>query len=179
VRTSQFQVGTLLAFLLLLCLGAGCAPPNDQGNVSGPPSLSPDTIDQILLNAHSPAGKLGATLTQLSQQYHIDNAFALAFFHHESSYGVAGIATVTHSLGNIRCSAGYACLDGYRAYPTWADGARDWYQLISTVYLPNGLNTVSKIIPVYAPAADNNNEAVYIQSVLSDVARYRAQERQI
>jgi hypothetical protein len=35
------------------------------------------------------------------------------------------MARVTYSLGNIRCSAGYQCLGGYRAYDNWVAGYTD------------------------------------------------------
>ena len=108
-------------------------------------------------------------------KYGIDPVYALAFFHHESTFGLAGVARVTHSIGNIRCTQGYACdpSGGYRAYPSYAVAVQDWYALIASVYLAHGLNTVEKIIPVYAPNADNNNESSYIANVNNDVAHWR------
>ncbi len=148
------------------------------GHLVGPPSITGASIDQVLAAAHSPAVGIGETMYTLSVQFHLDDAYALAFFHHESSYGKYGMAASTHSLGNIRCTAGSACdpSGGYRAYPSWAAGAADWYTLMREVYLAHGLDTVQKIIPVYAPNADHNNEAAYISSVLNDVASYRRGE---
>jgi hypothetical protein len=145
------------------------------GLIIGGPSLSAAFVDQVLAAVHSPAQGIGPTLSQLSLRYHLDDAYALAFFHHESDYGTKGVAAHTHSWGNIRCTSGWICdpSGGYRAYPTYAAAAQDWYHLLATVYVARGLTTVSSIIPVYAPGGDHNDEAAYIQSVLSDVTTYR------
>lgn len=152
--------------------------PTGTGELVGPPTITAEFIDHVLAVAHSPAVGIGQVMYTLGVQFHIDPVYALAFFHHESSYGKYGVAAVTHSIGNIRCSVGYACDAGYRAYPTWASSVQDWYRLMQTVYLSQGLDTVARIIPVYAPTADHNDEGAYIASVLTDVALYRRGEVQ-
>jgi hypothetical protein len=114
----------------------------------------------------------------LSQSYGIDDALALAQLHHERNYGKEGVARITHSLGNRKCSAGYICDPSgtFRRYATWEDGAKDWYTLMATVYLPRGLDTVDKEIAVYAPSSDGNAEQVSIHAILTDVTRWRAGE---
>ena len=108
-------------------------------------------------------------------KYGIDPVYELAFFHHESTFGLRGVARNTHSIGNIRCTQGYTCdaSGGYRSYPSYMAGIVDWYQLITYSYIPHGLTTVESIIPVYAPNADNNDEGAYITSVNRDVAMWR------
>ncbi len=150
----------------------------NRGNahrVIGRPTITASFIDHILALAHSPAQGIGQMMYQQGVKYGIDPIYALAFFHHESSFGLAGVARSTHSIGNIRCTQGYTCdpTGGYRSYPSYAVGIEDWYQLLASVYLPNGLTTVEKIIPVYAPNADHNNEAAYIANVNTDVALWR------
>jgi hypothetical protein len=142
-------------------------------SIVGTPTITADFIDTVLVNAKSPAQGLGPTLYSLGVQYGINPAVALAFFHHESSYGTQGVAPHTHSIGNIKCTPGWQCLDGFRYYPTWAAGAADWYKVIHDVYLSAGRDTVAKIIPVYAPSRDDNNEGLYIQAVQSDVAHWK------
>jgi hypothetical protein len=138
-----------------------------------PPSLSAAQIDAILAEYHSPAVGLGAVLYDLGAQYGIDPAFALAFFVIESACGTRGVARTTHSLGNIRCTPGYACAAGYRAYPTWAAGAADWYTLIRTLYLDTwDLRTPAAILPRYAPPGDGNDPAAYATSVIHLVDRW-------
>ena len=154
--------------------------PIDNGNsahatgtsVVGGPSLSAAKVDTILSNAGSPAAGTGNVFTLDSAEYNIDDAVALAFFHHESSFGTSGIAVQTKSLGNIGCSDGYACIQGFRAYATWKDGIDDWFQLIKSVYVGSGLTTLSQIIPKYAPASENDPSA-YIAAVESDMTSWR------
>jgi hypothetical protein len=143
--------------------------------VSRDPTISAAMIEHILVDNGSPAIGLGQTMYNLGVQYHIDPAYALAFFHHESNYGRKGVAVETHALGNIRCTAGYACdrLGAYRAYPNWTAGFEDWFKLIHDVYLPRGYTTIRTIVPVYAPSSENDVPA-YIDAVQRDVTVWRS-----
>ncbi len=145
------------------------------GEIMGSPSLSAAFVDRVLAFYGSPAQGTGQALYEDSLEFGIDDAYALAFFQHESSFGEAGWGAVNRSLGNIRCTAGYACGGGYRAYGSWEEGFRDWYQLIRTMYVDQlGLTSVTQIIPVYAPSSDHNDESAYINAVESAVATWRA-----
>jgi hypothetical protein len=151
-------------------------PPAAGSSVVGGPSLSASKIDSILSSAGSPAAGTGSTFTLDSAQYNIDDAVALAFFHHESSYGEAGMASQTHSIGNIVCTPGYSCIGRFRSYATWSDGIDDWYKLVSgPAYAGGGLVTIPQIIPKYAPNSDNNDESAYIAAVQSDVQSWRSE----
>ncbi len=153
----------------------GLANQSQTYEVTGQPSLSADFINQVLDHYQSPAAGKGKALYDYGVKYGIDPAYALAFFMHESSFGKTGVAKVTRSLGNIRASAGYQQLDGYRKYRTWEDGFVDWYKLISDQYVRQWkLTTVDQIIPVYAPSSDNNDVAAYIQSVKTAVDTWRS-----
>jgi hypothetical protein len=147
---------------------------SSASGVRGRPSVTVDVLNRVLSAYHSPAVGLGQALYDDGLDYSIDPVFALAFFMHESSFGTAGVATVTHSLGNIRCTPGYSCYEGYRWYARWQDGALDWYRLLATEYVPRGLVTVETIVPVYAPSSDHNNVDCYIASVKAAVATWRA-----
>jgi hypothetical protein len=143
-------------------------------DVRGAPTLSASFVNQVLAVAHSPAQGTGQALYDLSRKSGIDDAYALAFFQHESQFGTTGMALLTHSLGNIRCSAGYQCINGYRSYSSWRAGYQDWYQLIHTLYIDTWhLTTVEQIIPVYAPTSDGNDVAGYIAAVEQAVAHWR------
>ncbi|GCE03790.1 glucosaminidase domain-containing protein [Dictyobacter aurantiacus] len=143
-------------------------------NVMGKPTISADFINEVLAHYHSPAQNKGQALYDEGVKYNIDPAYALAFFMQESQLGTQGVASVTHSLGNIRATPGHPSYDGYRKYDSWEEGFEDWYQLISKQYIQNwGLTTVDQIIPVYAPNSDNNNEQQYINSVEYMVDRWR------
>ncbi len=161
--------------------------PPDAYTVTGKPSLSAAFINRVLARAHSPTAGTGQDLYDLSVQYQIDDAYALAFFEHESLFGTTGMARVTHSLGNIRCSPGYQCIQGYRAYRTWAQGYADWYHLIEDGYIQGKITiplvghvctTVSQIVPVYAPADDGNDVPGYIAAVERAVEAWRRGEVQ-
>ena len=77
--------------------------------------------------------------------------------------------------GNIRASAGYAQIEGYRAYRSWTAGFEDWYKLIKNLYIGQwSLTTVEQIIPVYAPSSDNNDVSAYISAVENAVDRWRS-----
>ncbi len=146
-------------------------------NVLGKPTVTADFINKVLAAYHSPAAGKGQALYDLGVQYGIDPAFALAFFMHESSFGTAGEARSTLALGNLRCipnrpcinTDGTACQQGqscYAQFYSWEDGFKGWYELIRNLYVARwGLVTVDQIIPVYAPAADHNDEQGYINSL--------------
>ncbi len=131
-----------------------------------PPSISAATIDRVLAQYNSPAAGSGALFYDLGVQYGIDPAYALAFYIHESSAGTKGVARFTHSIGNIRVTAGYKSYEGYRSYDTYAAGIEDWYKLIKELYIQGwGLTTPAPIIVRYAPWGDNNNPDVYANTV--------------
>jgi Mannosyl-glycoprotein endo-beta-N-acetylglucosaminidase len=147
--------------------------------VLGTPSISPDNIDRVLRQYNSPATGIGQAMYNLGVKYGIDPAYALAFFIKESSAGTAGVAVQTKSIGNIRCTPSYQCYytqgnGSFRKYNTWEAGAEDWFVLIKDLYIGKwGLNTVEKILPVYAPAADKNNPTAYASAVNRLVDNWR------
>src|SRR5438067_7735405 len=127
-------------------------PPVEKMPVSGTsilggPSLSADFINQILATASSPAAGTGQGLYDLSVQYGIDDAYALAVFGKESSYGKYGAAFEDHALGNIVCAGYSTCHGRFRWYPSWQAGYTDFYQLIRGEYVARGLSTVETITP--------------------------------
>ena len=141
--------------------------------VTGKPTITAAHIDSILRVAHSPAVGTGNAMYAYGVAYAIDPIYALAFFQHESSFGLAGMAQSTHSIGNIRCTQGYACINGYRAYGSWQAGILDWYKLIYWYIHSLHLSTVEQIIPTYAPSGDHNNPAQYVASVEHAVSEWR------
>jgi Mannosyl-glycoprotein endo-beta-N-acetylglucosaminidase len=143
--------------------------------VLGKPTVSVAFINRVLSTYSSPVAGKGQALYDDGVKYGIDPVFALAFFLQESTFGTTGVARVTHSLGNIRCTSGYpSCYHGYRMYASWEDAFLDWYRLIRDVYVTSwGLTTVDQIIPVYAPASENNVGA-YVAVVKQAVDAWRA-----
>ena len=150
-------------------------PMPGQESVMSKPTISARAIDRILGMHHSPAAGTGQALYAYGVTYGIDPVYALAFFHHESNYGTTGVARFTHALGNIKCSVGYQCLEGFRVYATWQAGYLAWYRLIRDTYITRwGLTTPATILPVYAPESRHNNVQAYIDAVASDVSRWRS-----
>ena len=152
-------------------------------SILGPPTVSPQLIDSVLAKYNSPATGKGQAIHDLGVKYGIDPAFMLAFFIHESSAGSnrkwAGYkpdGTTTHNVGNIVCTPGWRCHGRFRDYDSWEAGIEDWYKLIKELYVGQwGRSTVEAIIPKYAPASDNNDEAAYINQVRRMVESWRGQ----
>lgn len=159
----------------------------------GPPTVSADFINQVLVRYHSPAVGKGQVVYDDGVKYSIDPVFALAFFMHESSFGTTGEARASRSIGNLRClGAGYedlhsSCRNNFAWFSSWSDGIEAWYRLIKNGYVRGGINayigrdacpcaTIAQIIPVYAPRSDNNDEAAYIAAVQQEVDTWRSGE---
>jgi hypothetical protein len=141
-------------------------------SVLGDPSLSADLINQVLSTASSPATGTGQALYDLSVQSGIDDAYALAVFEKESSFGRYGAGFEDHALGNIVCAGYPTCNGRFRWYPSWEAGYEDFYQLISREYVARGLSTVETITPVYAPSSENDT-GLYIQQVRQAMLAFR------
>jgi hypothetical protein len=154
-------------------------PPGEH-TVIGPPTITAEDVETVLRQFGSPAVGTGQLWIDLGIQYGIDPAYALAFFIHESSAGTnpgwAGMksgGTTTHNIGNIICAGYPTCYGRFRDYPDWKTGIEDWYKLISREYI-NGrsAHTVEQIVPIYAPAFENNVDA-YINAVVTMVENWR------
>jgi hypothetical protein len=159
-------------------------PANPAGDyrLRGGPSVTPKQIDRILASYGSPAQGTGQIWYNLGLEYRIDPAFAVAFFIHESSAGThpgwAGWidrpgGQHTHNVGNIICAGYHRCHGRFRHYANWEEGIADWYRLISVEYIEGrGTETVAEIIPIYAPAFEND-VAQYVGTVERLVDRWR------
>lgn len=149
-------------------------------SVMGKPTVTVAFINQVLAYYHSPARGLGQALYDLGVEYHIDPAFALSFFGHESTFGSLGEARSSLSLGNLRCvGAGYedlqpSCQENYAWFPSWRNGFEAFYRLMAgSLYNASGLVTPDQIIPRYAPGSDNNDEGAYINALKKSIDRAR------
>src|SRR5262249_47487412 len=148
-------------------------PPPVAGDmtVTGAPTITPEKIDKVLAQYHSPAAGLGQYIYDEGVKNGINPAVALAFFIQESSCGTAGVAARTHSWGNIKGSGPAGSISGFRAYHDYKEGVSDWYHLIKDKYLAPpqqggfGCETLSQIIRHYAPSSDGNNERAYVANV--------------
>lgn len=143
-------------------------------SIVGAPSISASFIRKVLTVYNSPAADASQALYDEGVSYQIDPVFALAFFLYESSFGSAGVARFTHSLGNIICTAGYpSCAGRFRWYPSWQAGFDDWYRLLSKEYIPAGRVSVDQIIPVYAPSSENDVH-LYVCQIKLAVSTWRS-----
>jgi hypothetical protein len=168
------SVSVTLAHLPASSSVVPAAPPAaGSDRVVGGPSLSADFINHVLAVADSPASGTGQALYDLSVQYDVDDAYALATFWHESTYGKAGWAFTDHSLGNIVCAGYPTCNGRFRWYATWQEGYEDFYRLIAREYAARGLVTLETIIPVYAPSSENDT-AEYINTLRYAMHSYRS-----
>jgi hypothetical protein len=129
-------------------------------------------MNQVLASAGSPAAGTGQGLYDLSVQSGIDDAYALAVFQKESSFGRYGVGFEDHALGNIVCARYPTCNGRFRLYPSWETGYADFYLLISREYVARGLSTVEAITPVYAPSSENDT-GLYIQQVRHSMLAFR------
>jgi len=156
---------------------------SDSYNPLGPPTISLNTFRGFLQELDSPALSEAEQMFKVCLEEGADPALALAFFEHESGGGKAGVAVITRSLGNIRCSAGYSCYvtpgnGSFRQYSTWTESARDWARLLQYYRTKLKLVTLEQIIPVYAPANDHNNEVGYVLAVKNRVDNLRSRGKQ-
>jgi hypothetical protein len=144
-------------------------------SVIGKPTITADFINRVLTAYNSPAAGKGQELYDLGVKYGIDPAFALAFFMHESTFGTAGMARTTLSLGNLRCIPSVPCNNGYAQFGSWEQGFEAWYKLIRNLYVAQwGLVTVDQIIPTYAPSSDHNNVNGYVAALKHSIDTWHA-----
>lgn len=138
------------------------------------PSITGEEIDKVLKKHKSPAEGTGEFMYDKGVEYGIDPVFALAWFAQESTYGKAGKAVKTKSIGNIvhtpSCDFNY---EGFCGYDTWEKGIVAWYKLITgSGYFGQKRDTVEKIVPKYAPAKENDVVG-YIHNIRNYVKKYR------
>jgi hypothetical protein len=142
--------------------------------LAGKPSLDATRVNGILDAYKSPLKGQGKAIVALSAHYNVDDAVALAFFVMESRAGTQREAVVTRSFGNLRPMPNAPAMDGYRQYDSWLEGATEWFQVMRTLYLDTmKLNTIEEIVPVYAPATDNNQPPAMIAGIHQLVACWR------
>ncbi len=162
---------------------AGDVPPPIAGDLAlkGPPTITPDKIDQVLKSFDSPAAGLGQHIYDEGVKRGINPAVALAFFVQESSAGTKGVATETNSWGNIKGEGPAGSYKGFKAYDNFKQGVDDWYRLIDDKYLApkseggRGYTHLSQVIHTYAPGSDNNNERAYVANVKGMVQGWDSQ----
>jgi hypothetical protein len=184
--SNRFFVCLPLLFCLSVVCLSGCEKSSNQlaaagFSVTGSPSLSAAFIDQVLAANNSPAIGTGQVFYEQSVSTGIDDAYALAFFQHESTFGKYGVAASSLSIGNLRClgddysDLGTWCESGYAYFPSWSNGIIAWYRLIHNLYVTEWrLTNVDQVVSKYAPADDSNDPSSYVQSVEASVSLWRS-----
>lgn len=178
--------GALLASLLVYPTGATLAGPSGL-TLKAQPRISPQAFAQILQRGAgggaSPAAPFANELYDIIVGYGLDPAVALAFFAHESQFCTTGVCANqdTKNWGGQRRAfkqqRGIGLVPGasgsFARYASWPDSVRDWCELILYGYVNKGLDTVEKVVPVYAPRSDGNVPESYINTVHRMVAAWQ------
>jgi hypothetical protein len=142
-------------------------------------SVSAEEIDKILEKFDSPAKGKGKYFVSYGQKYGVDPLVALAFFANESTLGKFGVANKTKGIGNREYRSNehkryYQDENGrkWAKYDSWEQSIDDWYNYIQEKYLESGKDTIEEIVPVYAPATENDVNQ-YVSDIRSFVRKYR------
>ena len=159
----------LLLTLALAPLPAWGAPdPASQTSITGPSTVTLPMVQQI--TAGTPLFPVAQQILDGGAAYNINPAFALAIWTHESALDMAGASVANNNPGNLICAAAVqppaiGCNGRWAVYPDLAAAVADWYRYIDAFYVQQrGLTTVETILPVYAPAVENDT-AGYIARV--------------
>lgn len=144
--------------------------------ILGAPSIDLEQFTGILRSAGSPAAGEAAGIYAAALRYHVDPAVLLATFQHESSFGKAGIARGTKSIGNLRYTAASAPYGsrgaaGFTAYPSWTLGAADASRLLaSSLYGGSrGYSSALTFPARWAPASDGNSPIQYGRALVNAI----------
>lgn len=128
-------------------------------------SLSPEQCESILQAYKSPAEGTCTTMITYATQKHIDAAYVLYMFIHESSAGTDPNWINTHNTGNIICTGDTACIGRFRNYKTWDDGWKDHIDLLAYYRDTLGDTTLEQAINRWAPPIENDTNAYYQEGV--------------
>jgi len=156
--------------------------PNETLVVGALPRIAPERFAAVLHAAGSPAAAEAVACWQAVAAEGVDPLFALAVFAHESRFGTVGLVPA-HDLKNpgatrtSRTGVGEPVAVPGRGqfwrYPSWVEGFRDLARRLvdpAYVYRRQGADTVERIVPLWAPAADGNDPAAYVAAVQAFLA---------
>lgn len=146
------------------------------------PRISQSQFARVLDRFRSPCAPIAAECYNIVRSHGLDPAVALGFFAHESVFGTRGVAVETLNWGNVRAAFRPERAVGvhprnFAIFRNWQDSLHDWCERIDERYInQRGLDTVEKVIPVYAPAADNNHVQSYIDHVTRLINDWMAED---
>jgi len=154
-----------------------CAAPADYP-LLGPPSISFAQFQRVLSEHNSPVTPAAQECWEVISAAGIDPTVALAFFGKESTLGTQGRpeTLANHNWGNLRGDRSGG--GGFQRFASWQDGLRAWCQhLLSPTYTQATppLDTICKIVPLYAPSSDGNDENQYILDLYGMISKWRQQ----
>jgi hypothetical protein len=136
--------------------------PDSQLTISGAPTITPEKIDEVLREYHSPAAGMGQYIYDQGVKHGINPAMALAFYVVESKCGTIGLAVKNMSWGNVRGHGPH----GYRPFNSIQESLDDWYRLMGDVYLEKfHADKLRSVVAHYSPNSDGNNESAYVRRV--------------
>ena len=142
-------------------------------SIVGPPSLPAATVDSILTRMGSPMAGTGKVIEQVSRKTNIDDAFALGVWWTETNDGEAGVGLADRNPGSVRGSPGYpAAFDGYTIYPSYAAAVTDWFNILRSRYVSQGLTSVYAICHPYVGTSSAN---LWAAKVVNLMIRYQGE----
>ncbi len=166
------------------------APPQQQSSaefsIVGPPTVSMETYRTVYCQPRH--GRVSAACPYAPQMYQmlvdagVDPAIELAFAAKETEFGTTGPGrSPQHNLHNLVCNGwdGGTCEGPYSmrfsTYPDYLHGLYAWIVLLTGrgTYVDAGRVTFRQVIPVYAPAFENDT-ALYIAQVETWVRGWRS-----
>ncbi|MGI8588146.1 MAG: N-acetylmuramoyl-L-alanine amidase [Chloroflexia bacterium] len=141
--------------------------------ISSPPTISRERFRAVLQDANSPALAEADTLYDLAVANGVNPAVALAFFVQISRAGTAYANPAkagNHNWGEVLGDG--AGLGGVQAYPSWAEGLRDWIRIVGVIYAGEGMTTVRSVAAHYHPGGTANT-ASYAQALIDRINAWR------
>lgn len=142
-------------------------------NIVGPPSLPAATVDSILTRMGSPMAGTGKVIEQASRRTNIDDAFALGVWWTETNDGEAGVGLADRNPGSMRGSPAYpAAFDGYTIYPSYAAAITDWFNILRSRYIDQGLTSVYAICHPYV---GTSSAPLWAAKVVNLMIRYQGE----
>lgn len=127
-----------------------------------------DTWRSVIATAGGPAALAGREAYDAAGDH---SALCLAMLGQESSYATDFAADPPSNLNplNLRPRGGA----GFMAFPSYAACIREWHdRLLDPTYRYAATVTLADLIHVYAPADDQNDEAAYVDGILTRFARW-------
>jgi hypothetical protein len=144
-----------------------------SSSIIGPPSLPAATVDSILRRVGSPMAGTGKIIEQAARATNIDDAFALGVWWTETNDGEAGVGLADRNPGSVRGSPGYpAAFDGYTIYPSYAAAVTDWFNILRSRYVNEGLTSVYAICHPYV---GTSSASLWAAKVVNLMVRYQGE----